>query len=437
MQQLFILLAAIVVLVILILRKLHPFLALLLVSIALGIALQMPLPKIISTLQNGIGSTLAQLAPIIALGAIFGGILERSGAITAITKMLVSRFGNAHIKWAALLVGFVVGIPLFYNAGFVLLVPLVFTLSAMSGTPLVVIAISMMAALSVTHGLLPPHPSPVALAGIFKADIGKTMFYGLCIALPAAIIAGPIFARTLHRIVVPAAPIISPTKISEQKLPGSGLSFLIALLPVFIIGISHVLVVLFSSNSQFANVFTFTGDPLVALLLSVFAALFFLGTKLGFTTSSLMEDATKSVSSVAMIMLIIAAGGAFKQVLVDSGIGTIIAEKANHLALSPLVLGWLIAALIRLALGSATVAGLTAAGIVLPLIQSSGASPELMVLAVGAGSLFGSHVNDTGFWMFKEYFNLTMKQTFLSWSLMEIIVSICGLIGVLICNQFL
>jgi gluconate transporter len=437
MVQLLILAAGIVLLIVLIMRQLSPFLALLVVALLLGIAFKMPLPKLLLAMQNGVGSTLSQLAPIIALGAIFGSILEQSGAIAVIAQRLGKAVGLAHMRWAALLVGFVVGIPLFYNAGFVLLVPLVFSMAALSGQSLVVVAISMMAALSVTHGLLPPHPSPVALAGIFNANMGKTMLYGFCIALPAAVVAGPLFAASLKQMRV-AAPVKAVASAEARALlPKATLSLLTALLPILLIASGLLLSKWFVHAPKVAAVCSFLADPMVALLISVLVSLRVLGTNLGIPLKALMQDASKAIAAVAIIMLVIAAGGAFKQVLVDSGVGQIIAEQAQGARVPPLVLGWLVAAGIRLALGSATVAGLTAAGMVLPILQSSGTSPELMVLAVGAGSLFGSHVNDTGFWMFKEYFGLTLKQTLLSWSLMECIVSLMGLGGVLVIDALL
>jgi Gnt-I system high-affinity gluconate transporter/Gnt-II system L-idonate transporter len=335
------------------------------------------------------------------------------------------------------LTGFVVGIPLFYNAGFVILVPIVFTLAASTGLPLVYVGIPMAASLSVTHGFLPPHPGPTAIAVIFKADIGLTLVYGIILAIPTIILAGPIFASFLKKIKAdPPKGLFVVKEYKEEQMPGYAISLFTALVPVILMAAASLINVFLPEGSSAKPVFSFIGDPVIALLVSVLVAIFTLGIKRGKTMPEVMQVITNAITGIAMILLIIGGGGALKQVLVDSGVGKYIAAVGSSYQFSPLVLAWSISALLRVCLGSATVAGLTAAGIVLPVISSTGANPELMVIATGAGSLMLSHVNDPGFWMFKEYFGLNLQQTFSSWTLMETIVSVMGLLGVLFLDIF-
>lgn len=435
-MPLVIVLAGIVLLLLLIIKKLNPLLSLLISSVITGLLSGMPLSKITAAIQNGAGSTLGNVAIVISAGAILGKWMEETGAAYSITQALIKRFGVKNIQWAVMLTALIVGIPMFYNAGFVILVPLIFSLAAETGLPLLYLAMPMAASLSVTHGLLPPHPSPVALASLFKADVGKTLLYGLIIAVPAVIIAGPLLGRLIIKINSSAGNKFLQATIKEKKdTLSTRVSFIIALLPVCIILCSVLFSFLFTSNTS-AELSKFIGDPNIAFLISLIITIIILTINKKYTLTQLMQWANEGVSSVAMIIMIIAAGGVFKQVLIDAGVGEYMKNISQEFQLSPLVLGWTIAALLRVSVGSATVAALTAAGIVSPLI-SGNISPELMVLAVGSGSLMFSHVNDTGFWMFKEYFNLSVKQTFLSWTVMETIVSILGLIGVLMINIFI
>jgi gluconate transporter len=423
--------ACIVLLLVLILLKLNPLLALLTVSLVAGLSLGLPPDQVIKSIQGGVGDTLGSLALVLALGAMFGKIIEVSGAARQVSDALIHAFGSKRLPWAMMLTGLIVGIPLFYNAGFVILVPLVFAVAQSSRVPLLWIAIPMAASLSVTHGFLPPHPGPTAIAALFGADIGKTLLYGLLLAVPIVILAGPIFASFLKNLA--AAPVeVHEVKEQESK-PSVVLSFCLALFPAVLMA-SATALRLFSIADH--PIIRMLAEPATALLLALLLACYFLGWRRKMDTKTLMAHLQDGVLSIAMIMLVIAAGGGFKQVLIDSGVAKAVADIAVRVEVSPLVLGWLIAALVRVSVGSATVAGLTAAGIVSGLVQSSGASPELMVLSVGAGSLMFSHVNDTGFWMFKEYFNLSLRQTFLSWSAMETIVSVLGLVGVLILEGF-
>ncbi len=428
--------AGILLLLFLTLKKVSPFLALLIVSLLTGLALGMPFAKVTASIQAGVGSTLGSMALILCMGAMLGKLLEVSGAAGQISNYLIKKFGKNNVQWAVLITGFLVGIPLFYNAGFVILVPIVFSIAKESGISILQIAIPMAASLSVTHGFLPPHPGPLGLASVFKADVGKILLYGIVIAIPTVIIAGPLFSKLLKAIdAKPAVPFLGKNEIKE--MPSVFVSFIMALLPVLLIAMAALINLFNEEKNQLTELLIFSGDPVVALLLSVLSAGYFLGTKKGRPVKEVMQLFGDAVAGIAMIMMIIAAGGAFKQVLTDSGVGDEIAALAKRYQFSPLIAGWLIAAILRVTLGSATVAGLMAAGIVLPVLTGSGKSPELMVLSVGAGSLMFSHVNDTGFWMFKEYFKLGLKQTFLSWSLMETIVSVTGLLGVLLLEAFL
>ncbi len=426
-MSLLIVLFAIALLCTLIIKKLSPMISLMIVSILAGLCLGMPMKQVITSITNGIGSTLGSMVMVLSLGAMMGKLIEDSGAVRKIVSVLMQSFGQKNIQWAVLLTGLLVGLPLFYNAGFVVLIPLVFAISSAAQLPKLYIGLPMAAALSVTHGLLPPHPGPVALAALFKADLGKTLIYGLILALPIASIAGIVFPRLI--IKKTAISFSGKAYFDAETVSSSGFkSFLVALLPVLIMAAGTIGSSLASSDHA-ATFFSFIADPTIALLIAVLITLLIQDMPI----ARAMESCTEGVKSIAMIILIIAAGGAFKQILTDSGVGNTVKELTATLSLSPLLLAWLITALLRITLGSATVASLTASGIVIPLI-GPGTPAELMVLSVGAGSLMFSHVNDTGFWMFKEYFNLNLRQTFSTWTLMESIISVLGLLGVLLLN---
>ena len=412
--------------------RLNAFLALILVALGLGIAMGMPVKAAIASVQNGVGSTLGAIALILGFGAMLGSLISESGAAQRITFGLIKSFGIRHIQWAVVLTGFAVGLPMFYNAGFVLLVPLIFSIGTATGLPLLYIGIPMAAALSVTHGFLPPHPGPTSIAVLYKADIGLTLIYGLIVAVPAIILAGPVFTRFLKNYKASAPPgLAAPRVFTEEEMPGFGVSLFTAIFPVLLMAVGTLAELLMPETMPLRPVLLFLGDPTIALLLSVLLAVYTLGLARGKRMDELMRTLTTSITSIAMIMLIIGGGGALKQVLVDSGVGTYITTLVEAFHLSPLLLAWGIAAFLRVCLGSATVAAITTAGIVLPVIGATGVSPELMVLATGAGSLMFSHVNDPGFWMFKEYFSLNIPQTMATWSIMETIVSVVGLLGVL------
>lgn len=418
-------------------KKVSPFLSLLLVAILAGLFLGMEPMQIIKSVEKGVGNTLGGLALIICLGAILGKVLEAGGAAEKISTTLINGFGQKNIQWAVLLTGFLIGIPLYYNAGFVILVPLVFSIASKAKLPLLYVAIPMAASLSTTHCFLPPHPSPVFLVNAFKADMGKTLIYGLLITIPVVIVAGPFLGRLLKGIEVKIADtFLSPQQDTERQLPAAFPSFLIGLLPVLLITLA-VIADNFLPDQLLKKIILFFGDTTIALLLTVFIAIWYFGIRAGKTMETTMKWLADAIAGIALILLIITAGGVFKQVLQDSGTDKYIASFSGKWQMPPLIFGWVVTALLRVAIGSATVAGITAAGVVTPLVASGVVSPELMVLAVGTGSVFGSHINDSGFWMFKEFFNLTLKQTFLSWTVMETLISILGLMGVLLLNYFI
>ena len=417
-------------------KKISPILSLLIVAILTGLSLGMEPDDLLKSVKAGAGSTLGDVALIICLGAVLGKILELSGAAGQIAQTLIHSFGKKNIQWAILVTGIFVGIPLFYNAGFVILVPLIFSIARTAGLPLLYIAIPMAASLSTTHCFLPPHPGPMFLIGAFKADLGKTLMYGFIIAMPVVVIAGPVLGRILKKINVDIPGQENPDVV-QKELPGIFESFFLALTPVILISLAVIANSFFPGESVLKKTFLFLGDATVALLLSVLMAVFFLGVRKSRSMQQMMLWLNDAISGIAVILLIITAGGVFKQVLVDSGTGNYITSFSKEWAIHPLVFAWLVTALLRVAIGSATVAGITSAGIVSPLLASGAVSPELLVLAVGTGSVFGSHINDSGFWMFKEFFKLSLKQTFLSWTVMETLISILGLIGVLLLDLFI
>ena len=418
--------------------RLNAFIAFILVGLAIGIGQGMELNSIVQSIEKGIGNTLGFLVMILGLGAMLGKLVAESGAAQKITNGLIQIFGIQNTRIAVMLTGFIVGVTMFYSVGFVILVPLVFTVAASTGLSLISIALPMLAALSVTHGFLPPHPAPTALSVMFEADMGKTLIYGVIIAIPAIIISGPILTRFIPKVEAKPLKEFMTTKIfEEEELPGFSNSIVTALLPVILIAFSTLILNFFEIEGILFSVIKFIGNPVIALLITVLVATYTLGIARGLRMDEVMKIFGKAVSGITMVLLIIAGAGSLKQILIDSGVSEYIGNLLQITSMSPLIIGWLIATLIRFSVGSATVAGLTTAGIVLPLVQSTAVSPELMVLAIGSGSLMLSHVNDSGFWLFKEYFNLNVKQTLSTWTVMETSMCFSGLVGVLILNQFI
>lgn len=437
-MTLLIIAAAIATLILLITwAKFHPFLAFLVVSLITGACLGIPIEKLTASVKKGIGDMMGDLISIICLGAMLGKLVAQSGAAQRISNTLMKLAGEKYFSWAMMVTGFVVGIPLFYNVGFVLMVPLIFSVVYQTKLPAVYVGMPMLAALSVTHGFLPPHPSPTALVTQFHGDIGKTLLYGFAIAIPTIIIAGPLFAKTLKNIKAVPLDTFQPEKIDEAKLPGVANSFISALLPVVLLLITTSIPLIWTISAETEKVLKFIGDPVIVMLVSVLTATITLGIIQSRKLKEIMTNYSEAVKDVALILLIVAGAGALKEIFVASGVSKEIGEGLKTLSLNLLIVGWLIAAVIRVCLGSATVAGLTAAGIMAPIMAGTGTDPNLMVLSIGAGSLMLSHVNDAGFWMYKEYFNLSLSQTIRSWTVMETIVGVAGLAGVLILEKII
>ncbi len=417
--------------------KVQPFLAFLLVSLAVGVALGLPPARLMAALYQGLGDALGSVVVVIVLGAMLGKLVADSGAAQQIATVMLEAFGLRYVQWTLMVTGLIIGVPLFYNVGFVLVVPLIFSVAYKYRLPAVYVGLPMLASLSVLHGFLPPHPAPTALVAQFHASLGLTFVYGLVIAVPAIILAGPVYARTLRGIVsVPLAGFVAEVRPAAE-LPGRLNSFASSLLPVLLLGLALGLQAVLPANGPLAPLLVLLAEPAVVMLLSVLVATASLGLARGRPLAAVMDGYGLAVKDIAAILLIIAGAGALKQVLVASGASQEIAASLRGTGLPPLVLGWLLAALIRVCLGSATIAGLTAAGVMLPLLAHSPVNPNLLVLAIGAGSLAASHVNDAGFWLFKEYFNLSVKDTLRSWTMMETIVAVVGLAGVLVLDWLL
>jgi gluconate transporter len=416
--------------------KVQPFLAFLVASAVAAVLLGLPIDKVPAVLEKGIGAILGGLLGIVCIGAMFGKLVANSGAAQKIAMVLMRVFGEKHLTWAMMFTGLLVGIPLFYNVGFVLLVPLVFSVVQQTKVPPIYVGIPMFASLSVTHGFLPPHPAPTAMLPMFGANLGMTLFYGLIVAIPAMVCAGPLYARLFRNVKSnPITLFIAPLR-PESELPSAFNCFASALLPVALIALSLADSLLGAVPAPYLPMFHFVTNPLTVMLLSLAIATYTLGLSRGMRIGPLMDDYGNSVKDIAVILLIIAGAGTLKQVFTETGVEKNISAALLGVPIDPLVLGWLIAGVIRVSLGSATVAGMTAAGLMAPVVTAGHVDPNLMVLAVGAGSLMFSHVNDSGFWMAKEYFNLSLKDTLKSWTLMEGIVGVVGILAVLVLEQF-
>ncbi len=441
--------AAIVALLLLItVAKLNPFVALIITAVGVGLATGMPLvapdpehPGIIDSIKAGMGNTLGFLAIVLGLGTMLGKMMAESGGAERIAQTLINRFGQKNVHWAMMFVGFIVGISVFFQVGFVLLIPLAFTIARQTGVSLVKIGVPLVAGLSVVHGLVPPHPAAMAAVGIFKADVGKTILYSIIVGLPTAILAGPVYAswigKRIHKDV--------PKELAEQmsapkdlkELPSFFNTIFTVLLPVILMLVASIAEIQLDKASFGYKALKFLGDPVVALLIATVYSFFSLGFSRGMNREKILKFTNDCLAPTASILLVIGAGGAFNKVLLDSGIGTYIADLAKESHMSPILLGWGIAAMIRVATGSATVSMMTAAGIVAPIAAAMpGTNAELLVLATGAGSLILSHVNDAGFWMFKEYFGMSVKETLMTWTALETIIATAALVFILILNVF-
>ncbi|GAA3487398.1 gluconate:H+ symporter [Streptomyces cremeus] len=434
-------LAGIAVIVLLITKfKVHAFLALTIGSLALGAFAGAPLDKAITSFTNGLGSTVAGVGVLIALGAILGKLLADSGGADKIVDTILARAGGRSMPWAMVLIASVIGLPLFFEVGIVLLIPVVLMVAKRGNYSLMRIGIPALAGLSVMHGLIPPHPGPLVAIDAVGANLGVTLALGVLVAIPTVIIAGPLFSKVAARWVdIPAPEKMIPRRPSEEgdgaggepgaaavRVPSFGATIATVLLPVFLmLAKALVDIVVDDPGHTVQRVFDVIGSPLIALLAAVLVAMFTLGRAAGFTRGRITATVEKSLAPIAGILLIVGAGGGFKQTLIDSGVGQMVLQISQDWAIPALLLAWLIAVVIRLATGSATVATVSAAGLVAPLAADmTTAHAALLVLAIGAGSLFFSHVNDAGFWLVKEYFGMNVGQTVKTWSVMETIISV-------------
>jgi GntP family gluconate:H+ symporter len=419
--------------------KMHPFLALVIGSVFVGFAAGVGSAKIISNFESGVGSTLEEVGLLIALGAMLGKLLADSGGADRVIDTLLAKTRGSAVPWAITLVALIIGLPMFFEIGLVLLLPVIVLVAQRSRLRLMRVAIPALAALSVLHGLIPPHPGPLLAISAVHAQLGTTLALGLAVAIPTVVLCGPLLAVVIARVVPVDAPAraggvdtTTPTTRSEdvKRSPSFGITLATILFPVLLMLAKGLVDILFPDSKNpplVRSVFDFVGEPLIALTLAVLLAMITFGYTVGLSGGKIASRIGASVGPVAAVILIVGAGGGFKQTLIGAGVGDAVAKFANHSHLSVLLLGYLIAVALRLATGSATVATITAAGIVAPLAGTlSPTHTALLALAIGTGSLFLSHVNDAGFWLVKESFGLTVGQTFKSWSLMETAVSVVG-----------
>ncbi|MGE7607075.1 gluconate:H+ symporter [Peribacillus frigoritolerans] len=418
--------------------KWHAFISLTVASLFLAIFSGLPMDKIVGAYETGVGAVLGHLIGILALGTILGKMMSDSGAGMQVADFFIDKFGVKNLPWAMLLSGFIIGIPVFFEVGLVILLPLVISIRKSTKVNILLIGIPVLAGLSIVHGLVPPHPGAMTAIGIYNANMGHVLLYSLIIAFPTAVIAGPLFAKWIHKRVIPVGePELIRVETKSSGLPGTGVSFFIILLPVLLMVLT-VVAPYMPLPGSIEKFLLFIGSPVIALLISCFAAYYFLGYRQGMDKSLIKKLTEECLLPLASIILIIGAGGGFKQILIDSGVGTAIASMSEEISLSPIVLAFLVAGLIRIATGSATVALTTAAGIVSPVVANmTGVNLELLVIATGAGSLMFSHVNDAGFWLVKEYMGLTVKETFKTWTVMETLLSFVAFGLVLIFDIFI
>ncbi len=439
--------------------KLHPFLSLIFGALAVGIVAGMNVGDVLESFSDGFGTTAAGVGILIALGAMFAKLLADSGGADEIVDTIVGRASPRALPWAMAVVGSIIGLPMFFEIGVVLLMPVIYLVAKRSGQSLITIGIPALAGLSAMHGLVPPHPGPLTAIDLLGADLGVTLALGVAVAIPTVIVAGPLFGKLAGRWVVIDIPdrfnaddlrggddgnggaggttnagSVSTQTVGQRTRPSFGITIFSVLLPVaLMMGKALVDIFIDDENNLLRQTFDILGRPLMALLIAVIVGIFTLGRGAAMTRDQIVKCVESSLPPVAGIILIVAAGGGFKQLLVDTGIGTLLADWAKGANVSVILLAWTLAVLIRLATGSATVATITASSLMLGLVEGmSTGEVSLVVLAVGSGSLFFSHVNDAGFWLIKEFFGMSVGQTIKSWSVMETVLSVTGLILVLL-----
>ncbi|TBW29168.1 GntP family permease [Gramella sp. KN1008] len=434
---LFAVLIGIALLLFLILRlKIQAFLALLIVCIVVGLMAGLPALEIMETMKEGMGSTLGFVATVVGLGALFGGILEQSGGAKELAVHILSRTGDKRASWAMMLTGFAVAIPVFFDVAFIILVPVAYALSKRTGKSLLLYALPLLAGLAITHAFIPPTPGPIAVADILGADLGWVILFGFIAGLPAAIIGGPLYARYISkRIFIEAGHFTDGKEDEIENPPSAGLIILIIFVPIFLIVLSTIINSPFLAQTNIPpgvlDVISLLGHPFTALIIANLLAWYFIGVRRGMGKDFLLKVGTSSFQAAGIIILLTGAGGAFKQILIATGAGEMIAGGLNNSFFNPLLFGYITALLIRILQGSATVAMITAAGITAPVIAEAGYSMPhiaLIVIAIAAGASSFSHVNDSGFWLVGQYLGLTEKQTFASWTVMTCIISVVGLL---------
>ena len=410
--------------------KLQPFISFLLVSLGLGLASGLTTGDTIVAIQKGIGGTLGSIIPIIILGAMIGKMVAKSQATTVIADWLVDVLGQKNLPFAFMIIGFIVGLPLFYSVAFLLMAPLVLSTAQRHNLPVVYLGIPMLASLSITQGFLPPHPAPYYLVTHLPgADMGVTLGLGIMISIPAMLASGWLFGKTLRNI--PASPMSFVEPPTAAKAPSLGASLFVLLLPVGLIAMQS-----FAKNLH-NPVLEFVGEPIVALLISLGAAIYLLGFNRGISWSEMQGWLLESIKDISPLMLTFGGAGAFKEILQAMKVGDEILKLTQQSTLDPLIIAWMIAGVLRIVTGSSTVAGITTAGLILPILSASGTNPNLMALSIGAGSMVLSHVNDAGFWLYKEDFGVSIKDSLRSWTIMETILAVVGLLGVLVLQNYL
>lgn len=436
-------LAGIFLLLFLVIRtKLHAFVALLLVSLLVGIAAGMPLGEVINSIQNGMGGTLGFVAVVVGLGAMFGKMLEVSGGAERLAATMISKFGEDKAQWALGVTGFIVAIPVFFDVGFIILVPIVYGLARKTGKSLLHYGIPLLAGLAVTHSFIPPTPGPIAVAELVGAELGWVILFGVLAGIPAMILAGPVFGRFIGKKIHIAIPDYMELEEKEydKELPSFGMITSLILIPLVLILLNTLSGVLLDEGNMVREILTFLGHPFVALTIATMLTFYLLGTKRGYSRQEVQDIATKALEPAGIIILVTGAGGVFKQVLIDSGVGDVLGEMMGDSALPPIVLAFLIATAVRVAQGSATVAMVTAAGLITPLLEMvgmTGPALGLIVIAIASGATVLSHVNDSGFWLVNRYFGMDVKDTLKSWTVMETIIGLTGFVVVLIISFFI
>ncbi len=436
-HSIFLLVSTVVAVVVLILLiavvKLNPFITLFVTALSLAVVTGMPISKIVQSFEAGLGSALGHIAIVVALGTMLGKMMAESGGADQIAYTLIRLFGEKKIHWAMVVIGLVVGLPAFFEVGFVLLIPIVFTVARRTKTSLILVGLPMVAGLSVVHGLVPPHPAALMAVTIFKADVGRTILYALLIGLPSAVLAGPLYAKLIApHIQLPAENPMAAQFTDhgdKRNLPSFGLTLFTILLPVLLMLIGSWADTLLTPKSFPNQALHLVGNDDMALLIGVLISFVTLGTMRGFTRERILKLSNECIAPTAAITLLVGAGAGFGRILQDSGVSGAIIVVAMHFHVSLLLLVWLLAAMMRVATGSSTVAMTTAAGIVAPIaLHNTGVSPELLAISAGAGSLIFSHVNDGGFWLVKEYFGMSVSQTLKTWSVAETILSVTALL---------